>query len=87
MEIYAKRFNDYLKIEPQSSLAGLKNGEVYCFEAKQQRDPKWIELGIEACRASSVDPQYFVDRYLDKLDMPKNLVVEQAYRDLRDGAI
>jgi hypothetical protein len=43
MEIYAKRFNDYLKIEPQSSLVGLKNGEVYQFEAKQRRNYKFLQ--------------------------------------------
>ena len=54
---------------------------------KYKRDQKWIELGLEACRASGVDQKYFIERYLDKVDVPKNVIVEQAYRDLRDGDI
>jgi len=45
-EIYAKRFNDYLKIEPQSSLVGLKNGEVYRFEFKKPRNYKFLQKFI-----------------------------------------
>jgi len=50
---------------------------------KYKRDPKWIENGFEACRASSVSPDYFVQRYLEgNKDIPKNPLVEQAYLDL-----
>ena len=54
---------------------------------KYKRDPKWIDLGLEACRAAGESPDYFIGRYLEKDGRPKNSLVEQSYRDLRDGLI
>jgi len=48
-----------------------------------KRDPKWIEQGIEACRRSSVDPRYFIEKYLKKnVDIPKNQLVTDAYLEI-----
>lgn len=43
IEIYAKRINEYLKIEPQSDLCGLKNGAVYRFDAVVPRNYKFLQ--------------------------------------------
>ena len=43
----------------------------------------FIRRGIEACRRCSVDPSYFIQRYLDKdTTIAINRDVEAAYREL-----
>jgi len=62
-----------------------KSGEL---AHKYKRDVNWVEMGMEACRRASVDPSYFIRRYLEKEEgIDKNPLVEQAYRDLRDGVV
>lgn len=47
----------------------------------------FIRRGIEACRRCSVDPSYFIHRYLDKdATIPLNRDVEAAYRELMNEA-
>jgi hypothetical protein len=55
---------------------------------KYKRDVNWIESGLEACRRAGISQDYFIGRYLEKDEtIPKNTMVEQAYRDLRDGVV
>jgi hypothetical protein len=42
-----------------------------------------IQRGLEACRRCSVDPDYFIKKYLDDDNtIPKNTDVEAAYREI-----
>ena len=46
------------------------------------RPAEWIERGIAACRDAGVSPQYFIDRYLHRKQIPMNLDVDQSFRNL-----
>ncbi len=50
---------------------------------RYKRSQAWIEKGLRACEVAGVDHDYFVDRYLRKLPIPRDEVVEAAYRELR----
>lgn len=50
--------------------------------AQYKRPVAWIMRGLEACRRARVDRSYFVDRFLKRLPIPRNEVVDAAYRDL-----
>jgi hypothetical protein len=42
-----------------------------------------IQRGLEACRRCSVDPDYFIKRYLDNdHTIPRNTAVEAAYVEI-----
>jgi hypothetical protein len=44
---------------------------------------KHIQRGLEACRRCSVDPDYFIQRYLDdNKAIPVNRDVEASYREI-----
>jgi len=49
---------------------------------RYRRPVAWISRGLEACRRAGVDRQYFVDRYLEKRDVPRNPIVDTAFREL-----
>ena len=42
----------------------------------------WIERGFAACQAAGVSPDYFVERYLEGQDLPRNDAVEYQFRQL-----
>ena len=46
----------------------------------------WIKRGILACRESGVSPQYFIDRYLYRRDIPMNKHVDLCFRKILDKA-
>lgn len=56
--------------------------DVETLAARYRRPRQWIARGLEACRRAGVDRQYFVDRYLEKRDVPRNPVVDAAFREL-----
>jgi hypothetical protein len=43
---------------------------------------EWIERGLQACERVRVPHDYFIDRYLKKLPIPKDQAVDAAMRDL-----
>lgn len=43
---------------------------------------EWIERGLQACERVRVPHDYFIDRYLKKLAVPKDQGVDAAFRDL-----
>lgn len=43
---------------------------------------EWIERGLQACERVRVPHDYFIDRYLKKLPIPKDEGVDAAMRDL-----
>ena len=43
---------------------------------------EWIERGLQACERVQVPHDYFIDRYLKKLPIPKDEGVDAAMRDL-----
>lgn len=43
---------------------------------------EWIERGLQACERVQVPHDYFIDRYLKKLPIPKDQGVDAAFRDL-----
>ena len=48
---------------------------------------EWIKRSIKACREAGESPQYFIDRYLDKKDIPKNLEVEKQSLIIQRGML
>lgn len=50
--------------------------KTYC------RPLEWIERGLEACERVQRPHDYFIDRYLKKLPIPKDDGVEAAMRDI-----
>ncbi len=54
--------------------------------ADQYRKPAaWIGRGLEACRRAGIDDAYFVERYLQRLDIPRHDGADEAMRDLVRG--
>jgi len=47
-----------------------------------RRPLEWIERGLQACERVRVHHDYFIDRYLKKLPIPKDQGVDAAMRDL-----
>jgi len=47
-----------------------------------RRPVEWIERGLQACERVRVPHDYFIDRYLKKLPIPKDQGVDAAMRDL-----
>lgn len=43
---------------------------------------EWIERGLQACERVRVPHDYFIDRYLKKLPIPKDEGVDAAMRDI-----
>lgn len=43
---------------------------------------EWIERGLNACERVQMPHDYFIDRYLKKLPIPKDEGVDAAMRDL-----
>lgn len=50
--------------------------------AQYRRPQQWIERGLEACRRAGVERDYFIDRFLKRLPIPRNDVVDAAFREL-----
>ena len=51
--------------------------------AERYRKPAaWIERGLEACRRAGVGDDYFVQRYLQRLPVPRHEGVDAAMREL-----
>ena len=50
------------------------------------RPVEWIKRGIWACREAGVSPQYFIDRYLYRKDIPMNKHVDVCFRKILDEA-
>lgn len=50
--------------------------------SRYRRPAAWIARGLEACRRAGVDRQYFIGRYLEKRDVPRNPAVDAAFREL-----
>lgn len=49
---------------------------------RYRRPVNWIARGLEACRRAGVDRAYFVERYLERKPVPRNAMVEEAFREL-----
>lgn len=50
--------------------------------AQFQRPVVWIERGFAACQAAGVSPDYFVEKYLEGRDLPKNDAVDYQFKQL-----
>ena len=51
--------------------------------AERYRKPEqWVQRGLEACRRAGVDPDYFEHRYLQRLNIPRDELVDAAMREL-----
>ena len=51
--------------------------------AERYRKPAdWISRGLEACRRAGVGDEYFVQRYLQRLPVPRDVAVDEAMREL-----
>ena len=49
-----------------------------------KRPLEWIERGLQACERVNMPHDYFIDRYLKKLDIPKHDGVSSAMQDILD---
>jgi hypothetical protein len=50
---------------------------------KHVKDPGWIERGLEACRRRGVEPDHFINRYLENdKSIPLNQMVADAFMEL-----
>lgn len=56
--------------------------DVETLATHYRRPVAWISRGLEACRRAGVDRDYFVDRYLERRDVPRNPIVDTAFREL-----
>ncbi len=50
--------------------------------AQYRRPQRWIERGLEACQRAGVERSYFIDRFLKRLPVERDEVVDAAYREL-----
>ena len=50
------------------------------------RPLEWIERGLEACERVRLPHDYFINRYLLKLPIPKDEGMEAAFYDILDEA-
>lgn len=56
--------------------------DVESLATQYRRPAAWIARGLEACRRAGVDRSYFVDRYLERKPVPRNPIVDEAFREL-----
>ncbi|HFG6592188.1 TPA: hypothetical protein ACGHH5_003204 [Salmonella enterica subsp. enterica serovar 1,4,[5],12:b:-] len=51
--------------------------------ADEHRVPlEWVKRGFEASRRMSIEPEYFINRYLLKTDLTPNPEFEQVFTEL-----
>lgn len=75
---------DIRVLEPQEVVERFTWARIGELCDRYNRPAEWIERGFEACSRAGVDPEaYFVPRYLQKLDLPRNLEVEVAFVELQ----
>lgn len=48
-----------------------------------EKDPDWIQRGLEACNAVGVSHDYFINRYLLKTEIPLREDVDAASMDVQ----
>jgi hypothetical protein len=53
--------------------------KVGALAVEYKRDEGWIRRGLAACETAGVSADYFIDRYLRKLPIPKHDGVEAAF--------
>ena len=47
-----------------------------------QRPVEFINRGFEACRLAGLSPEWFINKYLEKEDVPDNEEFTEVYKDL-----
>ncbi len=50
-----------------------------------QKPIEFIKRGFEACRLAGLEPEYFINKYLEKEDMPDSPEFMEIYKDLLKG--
>lgn len=69
-------------LEPEQVLERFFWAKANDLALTYRRPLEWIERGLQACERVRVPHDYFIDRYLKKLPIPKDQAVDAAMRDL-----
>ena len=69
-------------LEPNEVASRFSWAKVAALAERYHRSPDWIGRGLEACRRAGVDGDYFIDRYLRRLPIARNDLVDEAMREL-----
>jgi len=73
-------------IEPEQVLERFFWAKANDLALTYRKPLEWIERGLQACERVRVPHDYFIDRYLKKLPIPKDQAVDAAMRDLLSEA-
>jgi len=69
-------------LEPEQVLERFFWAKANDLAVTYRKPLEWIERGLQACERVRVPHDYFIDRYLKKLPIPKDQSVDAAMRDL-----
>lgn len=69
-------------LQPEEIVERFEWAAIGSLAAQYRRPAAWIERGFAACQAAGVSPDYFVARYLEGQDLPRNDAVEYHFRQL-----
>jgi len=69
-------------LEPEQVLERFFWAKANDLAVTYRKPLEWIERGLQACERVRVPHDYFIDRYLKKLPIPKDQAVDAAMRDL-----
>jgi len=69
-------------LEPEQVLERFFWAKANDLAVTYRKPLEWIERGLQACERVRVPHDYFIDRYLKKLPIPKDHGVDAAMRDL-----
>jgi hypothetical protein len=67
-------------LQPDEIIHRFEWAAIGSLAAQYQRPAAWIERGFAACQAAGVSVDYFVERYLEKREVPRNDAVEHQFR-------
>jgi len=61
--------------------------EIETLAEKHKKDVDWVRRGFEACYQIGMSPQFFIDKYILKHDLPKSVELEQVFTEnMRNSA-
>ena len=69
-------------LEPEQVLERFFWAKANDLAVTYRKPLEWIERGLQACERVCVPHDYFINRYLKKLPIPKDQAVDAAMRDM-----
>ena len=61
---------------PEEHFTWLKAEEL---SKKYKKNAEWIRIGLMACTQVGIPPDYFIEKYLKEIPLPKNNELLEAY--------